>query len=128
MNLNNYATGLQHVGIPTNDIVETVSFYESLGFTLVFSANNNGEEVRFLKLGDLIIEAYQNKQAALCNGAIEHIALNVVNIDNLFEEIKYAGYKLLDKQVNSLPFWERGVKFFTIVGPNREKIEFCEKE
>lgn len=34
---------------------------------------------------------------------------------------------LLDAHVNFLPFWERGVKFFTIVCPNKEKIEFCEK-
>ena len=35
--------------------------------------------------------------------------------------------KMLDQQVNGLPFWENGVKFFTIEGPNKEKIEFCEK-
>ena len=23
-----------------------------------------------------------------------------------------------------LPFWENGVKYFTILGPNREKLEF----
>jgi hypothetical protein len=34
---------------------------------------------------------------------------------------------MLDQQVNGLPFWENGVKFFTIEGPNKEKIEFCEK-
>lgn len=32
MNLNDYSTGIQHIGIPTNDILETVAFYESLGF------------------------------------------------------------------------------------------------
>ena len=26
--------------------------------------------------------------------------------------------------VHVLPFWENGVKFFTIEGPNKEKVEF----
>lgn len=127
MNLNHYATGIQHVGIPTNDIVETVAFYESLGFTLAFSANNQGEEVRFLQLGNLMIEAYQNGEAVLSVGAIDHIAIDVTNIEALFQEIKAAGYTMLDQQVYGLPFWEKGVRFFTILGPNKEKIEFCQK-
>lgn len=127
MDIRNFATGIQHVGIPTNDINETVSFYQSLGFTLAFSANNQGEEVRFLQLGNLMVEAYQNGQAVLSTGAIDHIAIDVVNIDELFLKIKSAGYTMLDQKVNGLPFWERGVKFFTILGPNKEKIEFCQK-
>lgn len=127
MNLKSYATGIQHIGIPTNDILATVAFYESLGFSLAFSANNQGEEVRFLQLGDLMIEAYQNGNATLVTGAIDHIAINVTNIDALFEEIKAAGHVMLDQQVNSLPFWENGVRFFTILGPNKEKIEFCQR-
>lgn len=128
MDLKNYATGIQHVGIPTNDINETVAFYESLGFTLAFAANNNGEEVRFLQLGNLIVEAYQNGAAVLKTGAIDHIAINVKDIDALFEEVKAAGHVMLDDHVNGLPFWERGVRFFTILGPNKEKIEFCQRD
>lgn len=128
MDLNNYATGIQHIGIPTNDIHETVTFYQSLGFSLAFSANNQGEEVRFLQFGNLMIETYQNRMAVLSSGAIDHIAIDVTNIDELFEAIKAAGYTMLDQQVNSLPFWENGVRFFTILGPNKEKIEFCQKE
>ena len=26
-----------------------------------------------------------------------------------------------------LPFWERGVKYFTILGPNHEKLEFNQR-
>ena len=56
------------------------------------------------------------------------IAIDVKNIEDLFQVVKEAGiYKMQDQQVNGLPFWENGVKFFTIEGPNKEKIEFCEK-
>lgn len=60
-------------------------------------------------------------------GAIDHIALDVKDIDSLFALVKSKDFQMLDEQVNGLPFWENGVKFFTILGPNKEKIEFCEK-
>lgn len=126
MDISKYSTGIQHVGVPTNDIEASVKFYESLGFKLVHSVNNNGEEVRFLQMGNLMIETYQNFQAALVNGAVDHIALDVKNIEALYEEVKAAGYKLLDSHINDLPFWQNGIRYFIIEGPNHEKVEFCE--
>ena len=32
MNTKTYTTGVQHVGVPTNDIEATIAFYEKLGF------------------------------------------------------------------------------------------------
>ncbi len=127
MDIQSFTTGVQHIGIPTNDIEKTITFYHSLGFTTALRTVNGAEEVAFLQLHDLVIETYQNHQAAMAYGAIDHVAIDVKRIDELFETVKAAGFKLLDSQVNSLPFWERGVKFFTIEGPNCEKIEFCER-
>lgn len=73
------------------------------------------------------MEIYENGQAAMKAGAIDHIALDVTDIDSVFESVKKDGYKMLDEKVQYLPFWKYGVKFFTITGPNGEKIEFCEK-
>ena len=49
------ATGLQHIGIPTNDIEKTIAFYTALGFETAHRAENGGEQVAFLKLGDLAV-------------------------------------------------------------------------
>ena len=128
MNTKDFTTGIQHIGIPTNNIEETINFYLTLGFTTALRTINGTEEVAFLQLHNLVIETYQNRQAAMAYGAIDHIAIDVKDIENLFNVVKEAGsFKMLDRQVNSLPFWNNGVKFFTIEGPNREKIEFCEK-
>lgn len=129
MDIKNYCTGIQHIGIPTNDIEETIRFYESLGFHVALATLNKkaNEMVAFMQLHNLVIETYENKSATLQSGAIDHIAIDVKNIDSLFEEIKAKGFPMLDMQVRSLPFWDNGVKFFTIVGPNKEKIEFCER-
>lgn len=125
--IKSFCTGLQHIGIPTNDIEETIRFYEGLGFELIMRTNNKGELVAFLQLHNLVIETYQNGAATLQVGAIDHIAIDVKHIDPLFEVVKSKGFHLLDEQVNSLPFWENGIKYFTILGPNKEKIEFCER-
>ena len=128
MNIKDFTTGVQHIGIPTNDINKTIEFYHALGFETALRTVNGTEEVAFLQLHNLVIETYQNHQAAMAYGAIDHIAIDVKDIDRLFDTMKAAGrFNMLDSQVNGLPFWEHGVKFFTIEGPNREKIEFCER-
>lgn len=35
-----YITGLQHIGIPTNDIEKTTAFYHELGFETAFETVN----------------------------------------------------------------------------------------
>lgn len=142
MEIKEFTTGVQHIGIPTNDIKKTIEFFQLLGFEVAFRTINGPEEVAFLQLHNLVIETYQNHQAKMEYGAIDHIAIDVKNIDALFEEVKAKAieaekvatekqatslFRMLDTQVNGLPFWEKGVKFFTIEGPNKEKIEFCER-
>jgi len=36
-------------------------------------------------------------------------------------------YTVITDGIEELPFWENGVKFFMIKGPNEERIEFCQK-
>ena len=127
-NFQKWITGLQHIGIPTNDLEATIAFYETLGFHTAFRTVNEaaGEKVAFLRLGDITIETYENVQAVLANGALDHVALNVTDIEEVFQTAKEKGFCTLDAEIQFLPFWENGVRFFTIVGPNKEKIEFSQ--
>lgn len=127
MEIKDFCTGIQHIGIPTNDMEATLRFYEQLGFQVVLKTKDKDVTVAFLQMHNLVIEAYENKAATMMPGAIDHIALDVKDIDSLFALVKSKDFQMLDEQVNGLPFWENGVKFFTILGPNKEKIEFCEK-
>lgn len=122
MALSKWITGIQHVGIPTNDIAKTIAFYTSLGFEKVHEKDNNGEQVAFLKLGDLVIETYQNGRANGLAGAVDHIAMNVTDVDAVREAADAMGLTVIE--AGQLPFWENGVKYFTILGPNHEKLEF----
>ena len=116
------ATGLQHIGIPTNDLNLTIDFYQSLGFELAHRTANGDEQVAFLKLGNLMIETYQNFKAARINGAVDHIAINVTDVEEARRIADSMGLEVVEE--GQLPFWENGVKYFTILGPNREKLEF----
>lgn len=117
-------TGLQHIGLPTNDMEATVAFYESLGFQIAHRTENNGETVCFLQLGSVCIETYENGQAAGHAGAIDHIALDVTDIDAAWAAVQAAGHRPLESEIQELPFWSNGVRFFNILGPNNEKVEF----
>ena len=116
------ATGLQHIGVPTNDVEMTIAFYQSLGFVNVHQADNHGERVAFLRLGDLVIETYQNGRAVHAAGAVDHIAINVTDVVAARKIADEMGLTVIEE--GQLPFWRNGVKYFTIVGPNQEKIEF----
>lgn len=124
----NYTTGIQHIGIPTNNLDETIAFYKKLGFETALETVNEeaGERVAFLKLKTLVIETYENKSAVLKAGAIDHVAINVFDIEKTYDYIKNLDLNTTNDEIHFLPFWDNGVKFFTIEGPNREKIEFSQ--
>ncbi len=107
---------------------KTVAFYRLLGFEAVLQTVNHAadEKVAFLRMGDITLEVYENKNAAMVPGALDHIALNVTDIEKAFQMAKEEGFSMLDTQIQFLPFWEHGVKFFTVLGPNEEKVEFSQ--
>ena len=117
----NNVTGIQHLGIPTADLNKTIEFYQGLGFEVTWQ---NPGEVAFLQNGTLVIETYAVEEPAMKNGAIDHVALNVTDIEAAWMDAQACGYETEDSAINFLPFFEKGVKFFTIIGPNREKVEF----
>lgn len=126
MKLSN-VTGVQHMGVPSSDLKQTIAFFESLGFEVARRDETpSGVPVAFLKLGSCVIETYEDGPVAGHPGAIDHISLDVTDVDTVFPAVKAEGHKMLHDSVQSLPFWEKGVRFFTIEGPDAVKIEFCE--
>ena len=55
-----------------------------------------------------------------------HIHTDVKDIEKVYAMINQAGLNSTQDTVHFLPFWENGVKFFTIEGPNKEKVEFSQ--
>ena len=75
---------------------------------------------------DVIYDTYESNEATGKPGAIDHLALKARDIEAAFEAVKALGYDLVNEQIEFLPFWDRGVRYFTFYGPNREKIEFSQ--
>ena len=126
MSLKEQINGLQHIGVPTPNMEATIAFYEKLGFEIAFETVNDGDRVVFLKSGSLVIETYESKDAAMKSGAIDHIALDVKDIEKTYELINQEGLNSTQDTIHFLPFWKNGVKFFTIEGPNKENVEFSQ--
>ncbi|MGF6990724.1 lactoylglutathione lyase [Lachnospiraceae bacterium PM6-15] len=121
-----YVTGIQHLGIPTNNMKETLEFYKKLGFQVMYQTINADERVAFLQLENVMVETYENGQATLQAGAVDHIALDSSNIEKSYQEVQKLGFAIVG-DIEYLPFWENGVRFFKIQGPNGEIVEFCQR-
>ena len=118
--------GAEHIGIPCRDIEETISFYEKLGFSLDWRTTS-GTNVAFLSLGDMVIETYEAESLSKVNGAVDHIAIRVKDVESLYKEALAEGYEIASDGLECLPFLENGVKFFKFYGPNRELLELLER-
>ncbi len=123
-----HITGMQHIGLPTNDMDKTIAFYKTLGFEVAYETMLPTDRVAFLKLKDICIETYQSlgvPEAKGFDGAIDHISVDVDDIEAALEAVKDAGLEPMG-EIEFLPFLEKGVRFFKVLGPNHEPVEFCQ--
>lgn len=125
---------IQHIGIPVTDLNISEDFYKKLGFENVmqsgFEFNGDKGRVAMMQQGTMIIEIYQMPEKELAeirsrkNGHIDHIAFDVTDIDQAFEELKSKGFAVIENAPVFLPFWKNGCKYFNITGPDGERLEF----
>ncbi|MDT6979369.1 VOC family protein [Levilactobacillus zymae] len=127
MAIQDYFTGIQHVGIPSADLDKTIAFYKGIGFEQAGLFPNGDNRCAFMKFGNLIIETWEGDPTNPQAGAINHISLNTTDVDKAFAAAKEQGLDLVNDEIQSIPtFWDKGIRFFNILGPNHETIEFCE--
>lgn len=120
--------GLQHIGVPTKKFEQSKKFYQSLGFKLVNTEDNNGSQVGFYQLGSLMIESWESPtEAPEKVGAINHIALDTDDIAAAFAQVQKLDVEFVENGIQSLPYWENGIKYFNFYGPNKEIFEVCQR-
>lgn len=132
-----HINGFQHLGLPVTDMVRSRAFYARLGFQPVMEKQLDVQggtvQVLMMDLNGFILELYQLTGDALTeiagrnDGHIDHLALDVSNIDAAFAAAKASGLTPLEDAPDFLPFWEHGIRFFNVRGPDGEKVEFCER-
>jgi lactoylglutathione lyase len=125
---------LQHIGIPVTDLSVSEVFYNRLGFENVmrsdFTFDGNTGTCMMMQHKDIIIELYQMPQKQLQeiktrkDGHVDHIAFDVDDIDATFNALKQASFTVLEDAPVFLSFWKNGCKYFNILGPDGERLEF----
>lgn len=91
---------------------------------------NEEGQVLMMQSGEVIVELYQLPKKNLKeinqrqNGSIDHIAFIVEDIHVLFEELKSRDFKIIEDAPVYLPFWKNGCRYFYILRPNGERLEF----
>lgn len=133
-------TGLQgwsHLAIKVRDLEKSVAFYESLGFRkcadgyldtpdgrlIIGFVELNGFQIEIIQVTSSLVSELEQKGP----GHIDHIALDVTDVKEAFVSCKKEGYKLLTPVVKELSFFEHGIKYILIEGPDGEILEFNQK-
>ena len=119
---------LGHIGFPTKDIEATVNWYiDVLGFSLIGSfETEDGIPVRFIKNGDVVYEIYEVADID-APGKLDHICFQSEDIEADYKYCQEQGYTFEAEGIQSLPtVWEKGVRFFKIMSPSGEPVEFCQ--
>ena len=118
-----------HIGLAVNNLEETVKWYmDVLGFELTGAfVTPDGVQVRFLKRGDVVNEIYQPLGGVSAPGKIDHFCFESTDIEADYAYCVAQGYSFEAEGIQHIPtFWENGVKFFKIMSPTGEPIEFCQ--
>jgi catechol 2,3-dioxygenase-like lactoylglutathione lyase family enzyme len=125
---------LQHVGIPVTDKETSYKFYSRLGFEKVMEEFFDHEGSKgvciMMQRGNIMLELYQFPGEALeairsrRDGHIDHIAFDVPDIETTFHLMKKNGFQIVEEAPVFLPFWKKGCKYFNVVGPDGERLEF----
>ena len=118
-----------HIGLAVNDIEASVKWYmDVLGFELIGSFETpDGVQARFIKSGDIVYEIFQPAGGAAAPGKIDHFCFDSADIEADYAYCVEQGYAFDTDGIQCIPtFWENGVRFFKILSPTGESIEFCQ--
>lgn len=130
----NLINSIQHIGIPVTDVAASEVFYRRLGFKNVMQApfQEDGQPGTcvMMKNKGIIIELYQLPEHKLQeirnrkDGHIDHITFDVDDIDFAFSTLKSESFQVIEEAPVYLSFWQKGCKYFNILGPDGERLEF----
>jgi len=120
---------LGHIGLATNDIEATVKWYiDVLGYELIGSFDSpKGEPIRFLRSGEIVYEIFQPIGGADAPGKLDHFSFSSEDIEADYRYCLEQGYTFEEEGIQELPtVWEKGARYFKIMSPSGEPVEFCQ--
>jgi catechol 2,3-dioxygenase-like lactoylglutathione lyase family enzyme len=137
---NGKCSGLQgwaHLALKVRSLSATKAFYGEMGFEEKGSGYLDTPDGRlyiaFLEKNGFVLEVIQMTGAGVKElesrgeGHLDHIALEVEDIEEAYYKVRKLGFRMKDYVIRELPLLQRGIKFFTVFGPDGEKVEFSKK-
>lgn len=123
---------LDHIGLAVTDVEASAAWYQKvLGLQVKGCfANPNGKNTYFLTTADgsVTYEMYQDDTlSADAAGKIDHISYVSTDIEADYRYCTDAGYKICTDGIEGISyFWEKGCRYFKILSPTGEQVEFCQ--
>lgn len=128
--------GLAHIGIYTKSMEESKDFYiNKLGFvpdfeTTVDKGAGKSLKIAFIKLGSLILELLEPSEKEHipkgCDGAANHIAIEVKDMDGCVQTLQEKGIVFETNQPISMDTLAHPAKIIFFKGPSGERLELFE--
>ena len=121
-----FVKGLSHIGIPTRNLEESLEFYKGLGFEVSGMGNEGKKDaVAFVEQQGVVIELYLSDEKQDVTGVVDHVALDVDDIEGAYLWAREKGYKIITPGIVCVPdVLGKGTSYFMIEGCNHERIEF----
>ncbi len=120
---------MDHIGLGVNDLEAAAAWYiDVLGFRQIGAfVTPDGVPARFLKSGDLVYEIFQPLEGVAAPGKIDHFSFVSTDIEADYAYCVAQGYSFEQEGIQCIPtFWEKGIRFFKIMSPTGEPVEFCQ--
>ena len=120
---------LDHIGVMCVDSEKNAKWYmEELGYKLLgkFKSSHGDYYTWFVTNGNVTYEIYQKADMdPAIQGKVDHIALTSDDIEADFKYCTEHGYTISTKGIEAIPSrWEHGCRYFKVVSPCGEQIEF----
>lgn len=119
-----------HIGLPTRDLPGTVEFYKNLGGEIIFETEvlEEGVPVKVIHmlLANIIFEIYERSETEGRSGAFDHFAFGTTDIEAVFNKAQSLKMEFLFENIQGSSYWPGAVKWFMVIGPNGEKVEFIQ--
>jgi lactoylglutathione lyase len=119
--------GLHHAGLYVSSLERSIAFYrDTFALELAERVTFGGEEIAFLSMGSGRLELIEAAGSARPTGVIDHVALEVDDLDRTIDRLRQRGVKLLDAAPVAVPVLH--ARIFFCLGPDRERIELFARD
>jgi catechol 2,3-dioxygenase-like lactoylglutathione lyase family enzyme len=118
--------GLHHAAVHVANLERSIVFYRDVfGLPLAERLTLGTEQLAFLRAADSRIELIADGMTSRGTGVVDHLALEVNDLDAWGPRLRELGVRVLDAAPVDVP--QLGARILFCLGPDGERIELFER-